>query len=422
MIKLLKHGRAVHIVCFLFLIAVFLAVLPGRANGYERLSQIKAAGAVLMDAGSGQVLFALNPDQPMPIASTTKVMTTLLVLEHCRLDELVTTPDAAALMEGTRVYLEPGETKTVEELLFASLLSSANDAAWALAEHVGKGSVEDFVALMNRRAQELGAINTQFVNPTGLHDPRHYSTPRDLGLITRQALKNPEFRRIVSTRTHPWMGNLYQNNLYNINRLLWNYQGATGVKTGYTRQARNCLVASAKRGDRELIAVILGSSSYDIWEDTAKMLDYGFEFFHSQTLLSKNQFVTRLELSDDCSVDLLASRDFTVSVPGSSAENIQSRVKLNQSLKRPLPAGTVAGCVTFIVEGEELEPVPLVTAAEVPSELNISLLLLIGGFVSLGGAICWRGVSRRRRRVSSFMMRIEAKRASRRRRRNPRNF
>ncbi|MDH7478670.1 MAG: D-alanyl-D-alanine carboxypeptidase family protein [Syntrophomonadaceae bacterium] len=413
---MLKHGRPIHIICLLFLITTYIVNFPGQADGSNFL-QINAAGAVLMDAGSGQVLFTLNPDQTMPMASTTKIMTALLVLEQCRLDEMVTTSDTAAMMEGTRVYLEPGETKTVEELLFASLLNSANDAAWALAEYVGKGSVENFVALMNRRAQELGAINTQFVNPTGLHDPKHYSTPRDLGLITRQALKNPEFRRIVSTRTRPWMGNLYQNKLYNINRLLFSYQGATGVKTGYTRQARNCLVASAKRGDRELIAVILGSSGYDIWEDAARMLDYGFEHFCSQTLLTKNQFITRLELPGGRSVELLASRDLNVSVPINSEANHQSRVELNQSLKGRLPAGTIAGYITFIVEGEELEPVPLVTAAEVPPEPYFSLPLLIGGFAGLGGAIYWRE-HRRRRRVFSIKTRAAARRAARRHRRD----
>lgn len=384
---------------------------PGEISG-KVPPLTETVGAVLMDANSGQVLFAQNADLPVPMASTTKVMTALLVLEQASLDELAVTPEEATRMEGTRVYLEAGEIKTVEELLYASLLNSANDAAWVLAAHVGQGSVENFVAMMNRRAQELGAVNTNFVNPTGLHEPQHFSTPRDMALIARQALNNPVFRQMVVTRTRPWAGNAHQVNLYNLNRLLWSYSGITGVKTGYTSAAKNCLIASAQREERELVSVILGSGS-SIWEESAQLLDYGFENYTSLNLIDENQAAARLGLKDGRSVELLASRGLSVSLPRGKTVQPEIAAEFDHKLKAPIPAGTIAGYLTCTVDGQTLVSIPLITAQDIPLERLYFLPVLISGCVSLGGLICWHKISRQKKRKISLRMRLAARRAAR---------
>jgi len=371
------------------------------AEKSESLTAVEASAAVLMDAASGQVLWEQNSSQILPIASTTKVMTALLALEMADMNELVTVSEAAVRMEGTRIYLEAGERKTVEELLYAALLNSANDAAWALAEHVGGGSVELFVNLMNQKARALGAVNTQFVNPTGLDTPGHYSTAYDLALITREALQNPKFREIVGTRTRPWQGQIHQTVLINLNRCLWTYEGTTGVKTGYTRQAKNCLIVSAQRGNQELIAVLLGSSA-NIWKEAARLLDFGFNHFETVFLVRENEAVSSLSLKDGRKVPLLASRSLAVSLPRQREGEFSlpaSEVEVNSELKPPLAAGTAAGQIRYFWGGKEIASVSLVTgqAADVAFSWLRALSFTTGaGVFLLAGRGYWRQVKRRR--------------------------
>lgn len=362
---------------------------------------VEASAAILMDATSGQVLWAQNPSQRLPVASTTKVMTALLTLERAAMTELVTVSDQAVRMEGTRIYLEPGEQKTVEDLLYAALLNSANDAAWALAEYVGGGSVEVFVNMMNQKAQALGAVNTHFTNPTGLDDPNHYSTAYDLALITREALQKPQFREIVGTRTRPWQGQIHQTTLVNLNRCLWSYEGTTGVKTGYTHQAKNCLIVSAQRGNQELIAVILGSSA-NIWKEAARLLDFGFANFEAVTLVNQNDVVSSLSLEDGRKIPLVAFRSLTVSLPRQREPQKLlplPEVEVYSELKPPFSQGTEAGRVDYFWEGQKIASTPLVTAqaAEIYFSWPRALSFTTGaGIFLLMGGVYWRQVKRRR--------------------------
>src|SRR5574337_1881929 len=242
--------------------------------------QLNAASAVLMDADTCAILFARHHMEQRSPASTTKIMTALLILEEGQLDDKVVISERAAAVTGTGLGLRRGQRVTLRDLLWAILLKSANDAALAAAEHVG-GSEEQFVALMNAKAASLGMEGTHFMNPHGLDDPDHYSTAYDLAVLTRHALRNPTFARMVQTREARLAiltgrnGNVVKRKAVRThNQLLGQFSGADGVKTGYTSLAGRCLVASATRGERQLIAVLLNDTRR--WVEAAALLEYGF--------------------------------------------------------------------------------------------------------------------------------------------------
>ena len=203
-----------------------------------------AEGATVIDEWTGMAIYEKNADQPFFPASTTKILTALLIIEAGNLDQQVVVGDEEPHVGESSLDLKPGEVYTRRELLYGLMLKSANDVAHALARD-NAGSIEAFAEKMNRRAGELGAVNSHFMNPHGLHNPQHYTTPRDLALITRAAMQQPLFRMLVSTRTHPWQAPAHLGMLTNHNRLLGIFPGCTGVKTGYTVPARNVLVSSA---------------------------------------------------------------------------------------------------------------------------------------------------------------------------------
>lgn len=231
--------------------------------------RLSAKCAVLLDAKTGRALYEKDADRRALIASTTKIMTGLLVCEQPDLDRVVTVPDCAVGVEGSSMYLKKGEQLTLRELLYGMMLHSGNDAALALAVSVAGGEAA-FVYQMNLRAQTLGLADTHFANPHGLDSGENYSTARDLARLTQQALENETFRAVVSTKTIECAG----RTLTNHNKLLWRYDGCIGVKTGYTQHAGRILVSAAERGGERLIAVTIADP--DDWRDHAALLDYGF--------------------------------------------------------------------------------------------------------------------------------------------------
>ena len=241
-------------------LALWWCLTPVRAWGVST----SASAAVLMDADTGQVLYDHNGSRRMLIASTTKILTALVVLEHARLDEVVTI-QPRHMAEGSSMYLKPGETLTVETLLYGLLLCSGNDAAVALADHCG-GSVARFVGWMNETAQRIGMTGSSFANPNGLDDEQHYSTARDMALLAAYAARNPTFVRLCSTRSVTVGGRTMTNH----NKLLQSVEGCIGMKTGYTRAAGRTLVSCARRGGRTLVAVTLQDGND--WADHAEML------------------------------------------------------------------------------------------------------------------------------------------------------
>ncbi|MCL4425226.1 MAG: D-alanyl-D-alanine carboxypeptidase [Firmicutes bacterium] len=315
-----------------------------------------------MDVDTGQVLYTKNPDTRLYPASTTKILTALLAIEMGHLDDVVTVSRRAAQIDGSRIYLEEGEKETLRDLLYALMLRSANDAAIAIAEHLA-GSVDSFAQLMNQRAGELGTANSHFTNPHGLHDENHYTTARDLGLIAAQALRNPTFAQIVSTQSYviPWPVKNSTRELFNENRLLRSYEGATGVKTGYTPEAQQCLVASARRDGHQLVAVILGSDRLNLWRDPVRLLDYGFSAFTWQTLTEGGATVARAPVKYGDEVPLLLSQTLVRAYPREEPGVITRQLELTP-LMAPVQAGQAAGVMKIYRDNKEVAAIPLLTA------------------------------------------------------------
>lgn len=252
------------------------------------LPENHAKGAALIDVESGRLLYSKRGDDRMLIASLTKIMTAIVAIEHGRLDSTVQVSIQAAGKEGSSLYLQAGEKMKLRDMLYGLMLRSGNDAAVAIAEHVG-GSVPGFVFLMNRKADELGLANSHFANPSGLDEPGHYSSANDLAKLAAYALHHPIFRDIVKTRvkTAPNPNEQWDYKWVNKNKMLAMYEGADGVKTGYTKQALRTLVSSATRGGQQLVAVTLNDG--DDWSDHRRMLDYGFAGFPLTTIAEKGE-------------------------------------------------------------------------------------------------------------------------------------
>lgn len=235
---------------------------------------LAAKGAIVIDAFTGAPLYQKNPDARFYPASTTKIMTGLLVIEAGHLDEAVEVTLEDARVGESSLNIHAGETFTRRQMLYGLLLKSANDVAAALGRDNG-GSIEAFAQKMTARARELGCTNTQFANPHGLHHAAHFTTPRDLALIARAAMNQPLFRQIVGTKQAQWEAPSGMRLLTNHNRLLERFPGCTGVKTGYTIPAQQVLASSAYRNGREAIAVVMHTDKPGIWEDSAKLLEFG---------------------------------------------------------------------------------------------------------------------------------------------------
>lgn len=324
---------------------------------YQKGPHVTADAAVLMDARTGTVLFGKNEQQRRAPASTTKILTAVLALERARLTDEVTIAPSAAYVGGSQIYLRPGEKMTVEELLKGLMLRSGNDAAVALAEHVS-GSERAFADLMTRRARELGALSSTFRNPNGLPAAGHYTTAYDLAMIARRGLELPDFRRIVRSREDVinWRGEGWDRQLMNTNRLLWSFHGADGVKTGTTSEAGQCLVASATRGQWQLISVVLHSD--DRWSDSVRLLDWGFANFKVEMPVVRGQEIARAPVVGGVpgEIPLLAGESLPVVVrnpSGSALPRLETRYALDaMPLTAPLAAGEQVGRVWVMVDGE----------------------------------------------------------------------
>src|SRR5262245_8202596 len=237
---------------------------------------VVAKAAVLMEMETGKILWEKNKQAPRPPASTAKILTALVTLDRVPLKEIVTVSITADANKSSAVALKGGERLTVQDLLYALLLQSNNDAALALASHIG-GSTPNFVQIMNQKARSLAALHSKFFNPTGIPHPGQVTTATDLALMRKVALAMPEFRKVVAAKSYPWKSSTWEGALNNSNELLKSYDGAIGVKTGSTREAGYCLVAAAQRHDKTLIAVVLGSQEKQVWQDAKKLLDRGFK-------------------------------------------------------------------------------------------------------------------------------------------------
>lgn len=275
------------------LVAGLMLALPLQAGAKGKPPEephTHAQAAALIDVTSGRILYDFHGEQELPIASLTKIMTAIVAIEHGNLKDSVKVGKNAFGKEGSSIYLQLGEEMTLENMLYGLMLRSGNDAATAIAEHVG-GSEEGFVHLMNEKVKLLGLNHTRFQNPHGLDAKGHYSSANDLAKLTAYALHNKVFKEIVRTpvRKAPNPNDPWDYSWSNKNKMLRLYEGADGVKTGYTKTARRCLVSSATRGGQQLVAVTINDG--DDWNDHRKMLDFGFENYPLKTLVEKGQTI-----------------------------------------------------------------------------------------------------------------------------------
>ena len=278
-----------------------------------------SAGAeIAMELTTRTVLTESNADKRMPMASTTKIMTAIIIAEDCNLDEEITVPDAAVGVEGSSIYLKKDERIDVRDLLYGLMLRSGNDSAVALAIH-HSGSVENFVTVMNERAKRIGADNTNFKNPSGLPDDEHYTTARDLCNIACYAMNNEIFREVVSSKSHVGKFRSFENK----NKMLYRYEGANGVKTGYTLKAGRCLVSSAERDGMDVVTVVL--NCYDMYERSSAILD---QCFYAYKLLELNE--NTVFMSDRVLCKLSKTQNLVVK----NTESLQIRIKSTVTEKK----------------------------------------------------------------------------------------
>jgi D-alanyl-D-alanine carboxypeptidase len=323
---------------------------------------ISANSAILLDGQTGCVLYEKNPDKRSLIASTTKIMTALVVCEQVNVLDRVRIPAEAVGIEGSSMYLKAGEIMTIQELLYGLMLHSGNDAAVALAIYCG-GTVEGFAELMNDKAHRLGLNNTHFVNPNGLDSPGHYSTARDMATLAAYAMKNPIFYQTVSTKTVTAGG----RSLRNHNKLLWQLKGADGVKTGFTKKAGRILVSSCTRDNRRLICVTMNDGND--WQDHRDLMERGFADFSVQQIVSKGACLGSVSIISGQAerVELLAAEDFFYALsPEEKPEIVLSKPDF---VYAPVVQGQSAGYAYICLMGKTAGKVPLIFGQTVEPEI-----------------------------------------------------
>ena len=328
---------------------------------------VSARSSVLYEPISQEFIYEKNSSLRLPMASTTKIMTALLAIERCDLNEEVTVPKEATGIEGSSVYLKPNDVISVRDLVYSVLLQSANDAATALALKIS-GDINSFSNLMNERAKEIGLCDTSFENPHGLDSSNHYTTARDLAVLASVALKNDTFKRICSTYKYSFYISDTQRTVVNHNKMLKLYKGADGVKTGYTDKSGRCLVSSATRDGLTLIAVTLDAP--DDWSDHKKLLDMGFRDYEAIKLsdITPTEFTISVSGGEKNFVKAtLNSTDYAFSRKKSDA-SLHSQITVNDNVTAPISKGAAVGKIV-IYEGDSVyREYDLVTADEVKAQ------------------------------------------------------
>ena len=356
------------ILCCLAAFLLLYSGFPCRAGAVGT----SAASAILVDVNSGRVLYEQNADAKMLIASTTKIMTALVAIREGNLGDVVTVGREATLTEGSSMYLKEGEKLTLETLLYGLMLCSGNDAAVAIADHVG-GSQAGFVAMMNETARELGMDHSSFANPNGLDHENHYSTARDMAKLACAAVENETLVRIASTRTVNTGGRTMTNH----NKLLSYLDGCIGLKTGYTRAAGRTLVSCAGRNGQRLVAVTLQDGND--WADHQALFEYGFSAYPARRPAVPGQTVSFAGVQGGMTgtVPLAAASGF--SWPVGAGERLETRVELTAPLTAPILAGTLVGQAVFSLDGREVGRVDLLCGRTVLPEVASAMRSLKTG-------------------------------------------
>ncbi len=392
---------------------------------------LSGEGAILIDMDTAEILYEKNPHSQFFPASTTKIMTAILAIENGNMEDIVTIDqEVVDLTDGSHIALEPGEQLSLEHLLNALLIESANDAAFAIAKHIS-GNIEEFNKLMNEKAKSLGTLNTNFVNPNGLPNEEHMTTAYDLALIARYAMKNDKFRSIVNNYTYtiPITNKKSETRyLKSANRLLYStekidvdgkltpikYDGVNGVKSGYTVAAQQCLVTSYEKNGHKLIAVVLKASGKNIYSDMHKLLNYGIENFESIKIGFANRFVDNFNVDKGVMpiVSGITKTDSNFIVRKDQKDKIEERIIVNEPLEAPLSKGQVIGKLEYLLDGRVVAETDIVSTMEIEKEPTPSLFKIILSkwyFLILIAFILWRIVDldkkrkrQRRRRTNLY--------------------
>lgn len=349
-----------------------MSVIAFAEEGNAVTDSLSAKSAILMEISSGQVLLSKNPDEKLPPASITKIMTLLLVMEaidngKITLEDTVTASRNASSKGGSQIWLKEGEQMTVHELLKATAVASANDASTALGEYVA-GDEATFVAMMNRKAAELGMVNTSFENCSGLDDTteNHYTTARDIAIMSCELMKHERIKEYTTI----WMDSLRngETELVNTNRLVRFYEGTTGLKTGTTSKAGYCISATAQRNGMELVAVVLGSdNSTDRFEDAKTLLNWGFSNYEIYTPQVDLSLITDVSVlyGEQSSISPVIGKISPILIKKGTQSNISQRVDMCIDVEAPVEKGQTLGTVYFECEGEALATCPIISENKV---------------------------------------------------------
>ncbi|WP_179295516.1 D-alanyl-D-alanine carboxypeptidase family protein [Bacillus sp. FJAT-45350] len=356
------------------LMFIFTLVVPtvGATEGVQLAPD--ASSAILMERDTGTILFEKNSDEPLPPASMTKIMTMLLIMEaidneQLKWDDKVRTSERAASMGGSQVFLEPGEEMTVSDMLKAIAVASGNDASVAMAEHIA-GSEEEFVRMMNEKAEELGATNTNFLNSNGLPAENHYTTAKDLALISKELLKYEEITKFTGIyEDYLRQGTEDEFWLVNTNKLVRFYPGVDGLKTGFTSEAKYCLTATAAKNDMRVISVIMGAPTPKKRNSQiTEMLDYAFSQYMTHSLYERHQEIAEVKVSKGEKKIVAAVTSEPVSIltkKGQKIDDATKKVELKEDLKAPIKKGEPIGSLVIEKEGKVLSETTLVASEDV---------------------------------------------------------
>lgn len=350
---------------------------------------IKAKSAVLMEPNTGKVLYEANSDEQLSPASITKIMSLLLVMEAIdrgdfSLETVVTASEHACSMGGSQIWLEPGETMTVNDLLKAAVIASANDACVALGETVA-GSEEGFVAMMNERAEQLGMTKTHFVNCTGLDAEGHLTSAYDVAVMSSELIKHD----LIKDYSTVWMDSLRdgKSELVNTNKLVRFYEGTTGLKTGTTSKAKYCVSATAERNGMELVAVVMaGETTNDRFNGAKKLLDYGFANYNFSSIGAELEDGLTLDVAKGTQKKIAVKAENTLNIllPKTASGNIERKTVFKEDITAPVKKGEVLGTVTVTMGGEQLGEIPVVAAEEVEKlTLSVTLNWILKGLFKL---------------------------------------
>lgn len=350
------------------LLLIFAFLLSGPAYAAGDVPDESAAACILLEASSGRTLYEKKADEPMLIASTTKIATALVVLESCGMDDVVQIRPEWTGIEGSSMYLKAGERRTIRELLAGLMLASGNDAAVALACHTA-GSTAEFAVRMNELAGRLGCEHTHFTNPSGLDDAEHYSTARDMARLACAAIENDELRALFSSRSLT----LGENTYYNHNKLLGRCDGVFGVKTGYTMAAGRTLVSCCERDGMTLVCVTLNDRSD--WADHEALYDWGYENWRMETMTPSAMNVPLVGATADT---LAVAADGMAAVPVGEGDEVSFSYELPRFVFAGVKAGDRLGTATLYVNGTAMAKLVLLAAEDTESEPKLSFLKSIG--------------------------------------------